>query len=271
MVKMPYPLRLAAACLLFGACDSPLPNLPAEPVPDALSVSFLLQHGGGTPDFSEPTPAERVYGFIGEVSDPGEVYLAPVLDATASINGTPLQVRDDSTLAWYDGASRPLEAKYNYFTDSLAVEPGAEYTLVVERSDMLLQATTRVPRDYALLSVNGGTLQDAGVPAGEPLRLTWSKAEGAAVYAVWIEQPAGAPPLGVLAEQPYLTGDTTAALPFSYSQRGRVPVVIEIRAMDQNAYRAATLNDATAGIEGGYGFFGSANVKRYQLDLEVNR
>jgi hypothetical protein len=269
------PRGLGLLCFLaLGACEADLPHLPKEPVPDALSVNFLLQRGGPPPEISDGTgtqaPPGRIYGFVGRASDPAEVYLKYVFDAAASVNGTPLSVRRRPGAEFYDGTSRPLESEYNYFTDALTLQPGALYTLRVDQGGQHLEASTRLPGEFNLVEVNGSS-RGRALARGQPLTLRWTRAAGAAVYAVSVESPPGGPDLGVVPRLPYLTSDTSAILPFTYAGTGTVPVTVEIRAMDPNLYRASTHHDARAGIAGGFGFFGSANVKRYRFDLLVNQ
>lgn len=248
-----------------GACSGDLPQLPREEVPNALSVSFLLQRGGAAPEGE--LPAGRVYGFIGSVSDPNAVYLLPVFDANAVIAGKRLEVRRTEINEFYTGQDRPLETEYNYFTDGVQVSAGTEYTLTVERAGQRLVATTRVPGDFELRAINGAAGGTA-VPRGEPLVLTWGRSSGAALYSVNVVARASGGDVGISTRLPFLTADTTATLPLSRSA-GPLPVTVEIRAMDPNLYRASAHRDPRAGIQGGYGFFGSANVRRYDLTLTV--
>ncbi|HEY0150576.1 MAG TPA: hypothetical protein VGB92_01185 [Longimicrobium sp.] len=258
-------------CGFVVGCGGDLPALPAEPTPDALSVNFLLQHGGTPPEFQDPqgqkTPAERVYGFIGRVSDPARKPMSAVYDASASINGVPLRVRRAG--GWYDGTSRPLESEYNYYSDSLAVRPGAEYTLVVEHGGERLVSTTRVPGEFRLTGLNGSP-DGATLRRGEPLVIAWTRAEGAPLYAVTVRSTPDPGLIEVTTRHPFMTADTTATLDLTASRAGPIPVVVEIRAMDANLYRASAFRDPRAGIENGYGFVGSANVVRHRATLHVN-
>jgi hypothetical protein len=192
-----------------------------------------------------------------------------VWDAKASIDEVPLQLRRTESNEFFTGIDRPLESQYNYYTDSLALQPGREYRLVVEQGGKRVVATTRMPGEFALRSVNGRAA-GTSVPRGEPLVLAWSRSEGAALYAVTVVGDAGSSAFSLSGPAPLLTSDTTASLAFTAGS-SIVPVTIEIRAMDSNQYRASAHRDTRAGIEGGYGSFGSVNAKRYRLTLQVGQ
>ncbi|HST60540.1 MAG TPA: hypothetical protein VLK84_17705 [Longimicrobium sp.] len=253
------------AALILGGCSGDLPQLPTEEVPRALSVSFLLQRGGAAPEGD--LPAGRIYGFVGRVSDPNAPYLLPVFDANATLAGRPLQVRRTEGNEFYTGQDRPLEGEYNYFTDSVEVSAATEYTLTVDQGGDRLIATTRVPGDFQLRAING-TVGGTTVPRGEPLTLTWGRSDGAALYSVNVFSRQQGLETGISTRLPFFTADTVAALPLT-SSASSIPVTIEIRAMDPNLYRASAHRDVQAGIDGGYGFFGSVNVRRYNLTLTV--
>jgi hypothetical protein len=255
-------------CAFTLGCGGELPALPREPTPDAISVNFLLQHGGPPPEFQDPqgqrTPPQRVFGFVGRVSDPALKPLSAVYDASASINGVPLRVRRAG--GWYDGTSRPLESEYNYYSDSVSVRPGAQYTLVVEHGGQRLVSTTRVPGEFRVTGVNGAA-GEATVRRGHPLVLTWTRAEGAPLYAVSVRSAPQPGLIEVTSRQPFFTADTTAALEFTGT--GSIPLLVEIRALDPNHYRASAFGDTRAGIENGFGFVGSANVVQHRATLHV--
>jgi hypothetical protein len=254
---------------VLAACGGDLPHLPEEPTPDALSVNLLLQRGGARPQAAgEDLPEGRTYGFVGLVSSPGEVYLQPLWDARVAVNGAPLTVRRTAENEFYTGVDRPLESGYNYYSDSLRLQPATDYTLFVEAGGRRLTGRTRMPGEFSLRAVNG-VAGGRRVPRGEPLVLHWGRADGAALYAVTVED--GNENLEIATRLPVFTSDTTAVLPFANSASATVPITVEIRAMDSNLYRASVLRDSRAGLEGGFGFFGSANVKRYRIDLEINR
>jgi hypothetical protein len=224
---------LAAAMLGGGGCDTSEPP-GSQPPPEALAVTAVLE-----------SYTERQRLLLTRVGATDEENL--LLDDEDLVQGAQVRVGgvpfEEVPVDSIDRRARDRFDTYNYFSDSLEVEPGATYRLTVRHEGDTIRGQATMPGSF-----EGNA---------EGLRLFWQPSEEAARYRAELTY---APPDSVKTsadwQEAYLTTDTSVTVePGSDFQPGRH--YVEIQAVGSNVAAFRREETLRAGLDGAYGVFGA--------------
>lgn len=145
--------------------------------------------------------------------------------------------------------------------DTLQILSGKQYHLKVETDVGNIVGETTVPGKFRIIAPEKGKILNKN----EPTTIKWSNSIGAHAYIINIKFPAREiqiTPDSILIYHPlnmYNSFDTTYTIPqFTLGEQGKY--VVEVMACDDNFKNHLFNGSNISGIEGGYGFFGSAMV-----------
>ena len=229
---------VAAGLLASTGCDSalepPVPEPPGDP-----ALRLVLQ----------PYTADRQRALLTPVrpADKDAARRRPRLlqSAEVRVGGVPFQNLPADSVDLTVGPS------YNYYSDSLNVEPGRTYDLTVRLDDgRTIEGQATVP---------GRFRGDA-----EGLRLFWRESEGAARYRVTIESAEGNP--GDFYVQRLVSDTSLVVRPDEEFAEGEH--FVTIKALGENLSTFVLDETACAGLEGAYGVFGAATTIVGPVTLE---
>lgn len=223
---------LTVAALGSGGCDTAGP--PGSGPPEALAVTAVLDNY---------TDRQRLLltrtGAAGDDS--------PLLDEEDFVQDAAVRVGgvlfERVPVDSIDRRARDRFDTYNYFSDSLNVQPGETYELEIRHGGETIRGQATVPGSFE--------------GSAEGRRLFWTSSEGAARYRAGLTY---APPDSVEPEviwqETYLTTDTSVTItPVPDFRSGRHYVRLEAIGPNVAAFRRE--ETLRAGLEGAYGVFGA--------------
>lgn len=235
-MRHPSPILLLGALLAaaaLGGCDTAGP--PGSGPPEALAVTAVLDNyterqrllltRAGAPDEDDPLLGQEDF----------------VQDAEVRVGGISFEVVPVDSI---DRRARNRFDTYNYYSDSLDVQPGETYELQIRRGDETIRGRATVPGSF-----EGNA---------EGLRLFWTSSEGAARYraALTYAPPDSIEGPEVVWQETYLTTDTSVTItPVPEFRPGRHYVRLEAIGSNVVAFRRE--ETLRAGLEGAYGVFGA--------------
>ncbi len=228
-------ILLIIAALVESGCDAYQPPVP-EP-PDEPAIAAVLR---------AYTDRQRLLLTRVLPVDENQLTLAEedfVQEAEVRVGGVLFQVVPVDSID--RRAVGPFDT-YNYYTDSLDVQTGRTYRLMIRHDGQTIRGQVVVPDTFR---------GDA-----EGLRIFWRPSEGAARYHIEITR---APPDSVqptfIWQREYLTTDTSVTvIPDEDFEPGRHWVVIQ--ALDENLAAFQAGSTTRAGLEEAYGVFGAVTT-----------
>ena len=143
----------------------------------------------------------------------------------------------------------------------LVVQPSAAYSLLVNSGLGSIQGQTLVPGDFSIVKPINGELLSRIKGKLRP-EFSWTRCKYAELYTVKLTQFYSTGAFKYPMTHSFDVLDTTLVLPYELDVYSPDTLYAEIYAFEKNYYRHRFKSVASSGITGGYGYFGSAVLKK---------
>lgn len=252
---------------------------------------FLQLIACDTPVESKYTPTLSVQGMLQPFMPTQELYVYqttslqnhPVESDSLLVQDAVVTLTDQTSEYNYRGVENLQHPYYTLSTDSLDLRPGHRYRLTVKTPELELHGATTIPEQIAITSPK----PFSQLPEGQDVRVKWGIVDYAHGYVLDIygtmiastNYITGEPDTSRILYGSFATTDTSYLLshflihpikPSEYADilESRQTALIIVMAVDRNFYLHQFVEVPTAGLDQGYGYFGSATVDTVQVYLE---
>ena len=143
----------------------------------------------------------------------------------------------------------------------LTVQPGGAYSLSVVRGSTVIQGATRVPGNFSIIRPLDGQVF-SGLKRKLRIEFAWTSSDNSQCYSVNITQYYRTPLSLIPQTHSFDVFDTLFTMPYDLDVYSPDSLNLEIYSFDKNYYHHRFKSVARSGITGGYGYFGSAVLKK---------